>query len=54
MSVPSYLFYYLLLKFPNKEMNFSFLTLKLPNKKMKKYSKIIHFILFHSLVSNET
>ena len=54
MSVPSYLFYYLLLKFPKKGINFSFLPLKLPNKKMKEYSKIILFILFHSLLSNET
>lgn len=35
MSVPSYSFYFLILKLSNKIMNFLFLPLKLPNKKKK-------------------
>ena len=53
MSVPSYLFYSLLLKLPNKGMGFPFPPLKLPNKVRKKYSKMIFFIPFHSLLPNE-
>ena len=47
MSVPSYPFHSLLLKLPNKRMNFSFSPLKLPNKEREEYSKIILFIPFH-------
>ena len=49
MSVPSYPFYSLPLELLNKKMNFSFPTLKLSNKGIEKYSKIIHFIPFHSI-----
>jgi len=34
-------------------MNFPFPPLKLPNKGKKEYYKIILFIPFHSLLSNE-
>ena len=47
MGVLFYPFYSLLLKLPNKGMNFPFPSLKLPNKGRKKYSKIIFFIHFH-------
>ena len=50
MSVPSYLLHFLLLKLPNKIMNFPFLPLKLSNKGMEEYSKIIIFILFHFIL----
>ena len=53
MSVHFYSFHFLPLKLPNKGMDFPFLPLKLPNKGMKEYSKIILFIFFHSLLSNE-
>ena len=53
MSIPSYLFYSLLLKLPNKGMGFPFPSLKLPNKGREEYSKIILLILFHSLLPNE-
>ena len=43
MSVPSYLFRSLPLKFPNKRMDFPFPSLKLPNKGMGEYFKIIIF-----------
>ena len=49
MSVPSYLFYSLSLKLPNKGMDFPFPPLKLPNKRREEYSKIILFIPFHSI-----
>ena len=49
MSVPSYPFYSILLKLPNKGMNFPFPPLKLPNKEMEEYSKMILFIPFHSI-----
>ena len=63
MSVPSYLFYFLTLKLPNKGMDFPFSPLKLPNKGMdfpisplklpnkgmEEYSKMILFIPFHSI-----
>ena len=49
MSVPSYLFYFLTLKLPNKGMDFPFSPLKLPNKGIEEYSKMILFILFHSI-----
>ena len=51
MSVPFYLFYSLLLKLSNKEMNFLFPPLKLLNNGMKEYSKII---FFHSFPSSQT
>ena len=43
MSVPfySYPFHSLLVKLPNKGMNFPFHLLKLLNKEMEEYSKII-------------
>ena len=50
MSVPSYPFHSLLLKLPNKRMDFPFPPLKLPNKGRGKYSKIILFILFNSIL----
>ena len=58
MSVPSYPFHSLLLKFPNKRMDFPFPLLKLPNKRREEYSKIIifinsHSIPFHFLLPNE-
>ena len=58
MSVPSYLFYSLPLKFPNKGMNFSFPPLKLPNKgrEGKNILKLFFSFLsipFHYLLSNE-
>ena len=53
MSVPSYLFHFLILKLPNKGMNFPFSPLKLPNKGMEEYSKMILFIPFHFLFPNE-
>ena len=53
MSVLSYSFHSLPLKLPNKGMNFPFPPLKLPNKEKEKYSKIILFIPFHSLLPNE-
>ena len=43
MSVPSLPFHSLLLKIPNKGIDFSFPPLKLSNKRMKEYSKIIIF-----------
>ena len=46
MSVLSYPFHSLLLKLPNKEMDFPFPPLKLSNKGMKEYSKMILFIPF--------
>ena len=49
MSVSFYLFHSLLLKLPNKGMNFPFPPLKLPNKGKEEYSKIILFIHFHSI-----
>ena len=53
MSVPSYPFHSLLLKLPNKEMDFPFPPLKLSNKGRKEYSKIILFIHFYSLLPND-
>ena len=53
MSVPSYQFHSLLLKLPNKGMDFPFPPLKLPNKGMEEYSKMILFILFHSILSSQ-
>jgi len=53
MNIPSYPFYSLSLKLPNKQMNFSFFLLKLPNKRREEYFKIIFFILFHSLLPIE-
>ena len=49
MSIPSYPFYSLSLKLPNKGMNFSFPLLKLSNKRNEEYSKMILFIHFHSI-----
>ena len=49
MSVPSYPFHSLLLKLPNKGINFQFPPLKLPNKEREEYSKMILFIHFHSI-----
>ena len=49
MSVSFYPFHSLPLKLPNNGMNFSFPLLKLPNKGREEYSKIILFILFHSI-----
>ena len=49
MNVPSYSFYFLPLKLPNKGMSFPFPPLKLPNKGREEYSKIIFFIHFHSI-----
>ena len=49
MNVPSYPFYSLSLKLPNKRMDFSFSPLKLPNKGREKYSNIILFIPLHSI-----
>ena len=49
MNVPSYPFYSLSLKLPNKKMDFSFSPLKLPNKGREKYSNIILFIPLHSI-----
>ena len=54
MSVLFYPFHSLLLKLPNKGMDFLFPTLKLPNKGMKEYFKNIIFILFHSLFPNKS
>ena len=53
MSVPSYSFHSFPLKFQNKRMSFPFIPLKHSNKIMKKYSKMILFISFHSLLPNE-
>lgn len=53
MSVPSYSFHSLLLKFPNKGMCFPFPPLKLPNKGKEEYFKMILFIPFHSLLRSE-
>ena len=53
MSAPSYPFHSLLLKLPNKRMDFPFPPLKLPNKGMEEYFKMILFIPFHSLLPNE-
>ena len=39
MSVPSYSFYFLPLKLPNKGMNFPLPPLKLPNKEREEYFK---------------
>ena len=51
VNVLSYSFHSLsLIKLSIKRMNFPFLSLKLSNKGMKKYSKIVHFILFHSIL----
>ena len=50
MNVPSYLFYSLLFKLPNKGMSFLFPSLKASNKEREEYSKIIHFIHFHSIL----
>ena len=47
MSVPFYAFHSLLLKLPNKEIDFPFPPLKLPNKEREEYYKIILFISFH-------
>ena len=41
MSVPSYPFYSLTLKLPNKGMSFPLLPLKLPNKEREEYFKTI-------------
>ena len=49
MNVPSYPFHSLLLKLPNKKIDFPFPPLKLPNKGKEEYSKIIIFINFHSI-----
>ena len=50
MSVSSYSFNSLLLKLPNKGINFPFPPLKLQNKEMEEYSKIIFLIHFHSIL----
>ena len=50
MSVPSYPFPSLLLKLPNKGMDFLFPSLKLLNKGREKYYKMIIFIHFHSIL----
>ena len=50
MSVPSYPFPSLLLKLPNKGMDFLFPSLKLLNKEREKYYKMIIFIHFHSIL----
>ena len=47
MSIPSYPFYSLLFKLPNKGMDFPFSPLKLSNKGMEEYFKMIFFIYFH-------
>ena len=47
MSVPSYSFYSLLLKLPNKGMSFQFPPLKLPNNGRDEYSKMIIVISFN-------
>ena len=47
MSVASYPFNSLQLKFPNKEMNFLFSPLKLQNKGKEEYFNIILFIHFY-------
>ena len=49
MSVPSYPFYSLPLKLPNKGTDFSFPPLKLQNKRNEEYSKTILFIPFPPL-----
>ena len=49
MSVPSYSFHSLTLKLSNKRIDFPIPPLKLPNKRNEEYSKIILFILFHSI-----
>ena len=49
MRVPSYPFNSLLLKLPNKGIDFLFPPLKLPNKGREEYSKMIIFIHFHSI-----
>ena len=54
MSVPSYPFHSLPLKFSNKRMDFPFPLLKLPNKGKEEYSKIILFIPFHFIPSSQT
>ena len=53
MSVPSYSFYSLSLKLPNKGVGFLFPPLKLPNKRSDEYSKIIIFIHFHSILVSQ-
>ena len=50
MSIPSYPLHSFSLKLLNKGMNFPFPPLKLPNKGRGKYSKIILFILFNSIL----
>ena len=35
-------------------MNIPFIQLKFPNKEMEEYFKIIFFVLFHSLLLNES
>ena len=49
IGVLSYPFHSLLLKLPNKWMDFPFSPLKLPNKGIEEYSKMILFIPFHSI-----
>ena len=53
MSVPSYPFYSLPLKLPNKGTDFPFPPLKLQNKRNEEYSKIILIISFHSIPSSQ-
>ena len=50
MSVPSYPFHFLPLKFPNKRMNFPFPPFKFPNKETEEYSKIIEIENFYMKV----
>ena len=53
MGVPFYSFHSFTLKLPNKGIDFLFSPLKLLNKGREEYYKIIFFIPFHSLISNE-
>ena len=53
MGVPFYSSHSLTLKLPNKGIDFLFSPLKLLNKGREEYYKIIFFIPFHSLISNE-
>ena len=50
MNVPSYPFYSLPLTLTNKGIDFSFPPLKLSNKGNDKYSKLIFFIHFYSIL----
>ena len=49
IGVLFYPFHSLLLKLPNKWMDFPFSPLKLPNKGIEEYSKMILFIPFYSI-----